>query len=139
MRIGRAAYRRALLSLGTAAAAMLAAVPAEAIDVVDIVSPRADAVELSGSVAVSVRTAPGVGRFRFYVRHAGEQKAVTSRFGPARGGVRTATLRFGPELARGRNHLYVSVRRPSGLTAVDAVAFTVARRRGRAGARGRSA
>jgi hypothetical protein len=100
--------------------------PARAADV-EILTPRADALVTSGKVTVRVRTSARMGAPRTYVRGRGFRE-ISGRFGRARHGVRSATLRFGRELVAGQNHLFVQARRRAGGRVVTKVVrFTVGR------------
>ncbi len=128
LRMGTIRIAAALATLAVSGGLTGPAVGRTAEDV-QIVSPRADALHTSRTLTVVVRSRGEVTDFQAYVRGSNFGE-VTDRFGSPHRGRWKAKLRLGRELVRGRNHLYVQVRRPSGNVVSEAVTFTVARRLG---------
>lgn len=122
--------RFVLATVAVAAAAVLCSAgpaAAQAAEGVRIISPRADALNTSGTVVARVRAPRRVTGLRLYLR--GKRfHDITRRFRASGAGVRTAVLRLGRDLARGRNHLFVQARR-AGRFEADSVHFTAARPR----------
>ena len=92
----------------------------------EVVSPRPDVLNTTGTVTARVRAPGRVARLHIYLR-ARRFHDVTRRFRSQGRGLWTAKLRLGRQLVRGRNHLYLRLRRPSGRIEADAVHFTVGR------------
>lgn len=117
---------RPLLAAVVATASLAGAAPAAAAAVgnpglATIVAPKTE-LAAKHAVEVRVRVRPGA-----QIRATVGTRPVTGRFGPAHGGIRSARLRRGKELARGLNHL--AIRTTAGSRSdFDSLDLVVARR-----------
>ncbi len=111
------------------------AAPAHGAATIEVASPRLGTLVTGNEVTVRVKLSGPLSRFSAELRgrtsRGGKPRRVTARFGPARGGVRTARLR-GQDLVVGRNNLFIDAHDSRGRLVADSTHFVVGRRAPRA-------